>query len=121
MKTMTILSQVWKCRVWIWSERLGEFNSHGRVDLKTESHRNPIVYQKFFEAGSLVFELSKQCPREEPYSLTDQVRRFAKNVSADIAEAWRKRRNENHLFADALRPALNSFELSIATLSPADA
>ena len=41
-----------------------------------------------------VFELSKTFPREEMYSLTDQVRRSSRSVAANITEAWRKRRYE---------------------------
>src|SRR5688500_8219291 len=41
-----------------------------------------------------VFELSKGFPKEETYSLTDQVRRSSRSVCANIAEAWRKRRHE---------------------------
>ena len=39
-----------------------------------------------------VFVLSKTFPREETYSLTDQMRRSSRSVCANIAEAWRKRR-----------------------------
>ena len=39
-----------------------------------------------------VFELSKKFPKEEKYSLTDQIRRSSRSVSGNIAEAWRKRR-----------------------------
>ena len=39
-----------------------------------------------------IFELSKSFPKEEKYSLTDQIRRSSRSVSANIAEAWRKRR-----------------------------
>ncbi len=60
------------------------------------SHRNLIVYQKSFAAGRRIFELSKEFPREEMYSLTDQLRRSARSVSANIAEAWRKRRYKKH-------------------------
>jgi four helix bundle protein len=41
-----------------------------------------------------IFEASKAFPKEEQYSLTDQVRRSSRSVSANIAEAWRKRRYE---------------------------
>ena len=60
------------------------------------THRDLIVFQKSFAAGKRIFELSKSFPREEMYSLTDQVRRSSRSVSANIAEAWRKRRYENH-------------------------
>src|SRR5215470_8803838 len=39
-----------------------------------------------------VFELSKSFPKEETYSLTDQIRRSSRSVCANLAEAWRKRR-----------------------------
>src|ERR1041385_333383 len=41
-----------------------------------------------------IFELSKVFPREEMYSLTDQIRRSSRSVCANVAEAWRKRRYE---------------------------
>ena len=39
-----------------------------------------------------VFKLSKGFPKEETYSLTDQMRRSSRSVCANLAEAWRKRR-----------------------------
>ena len=46
-------------------------------------------------AGAMeIFELSKSFPKEETYSLTDQVRRSSRSVCANFAEAWRKRRYE---------------------------
>lgn len=41
-----------------------------------------------------LFEASKGFPKEETYSLTDQVRRSSRSVCANLAEAWRKRRYE---------------------------
>src|SRR5580704_5050964 len=41
-----------------------------------------------------LFEVSKGFPREETYSLTDQIRRSSRSVCANLAEAWRKRRYE---------------------------
>lgn len=41
-----------------------------------------------------VFDLTRTFPREEMYSLTDQVRRSSRSVAANITEAWRKRRYE---------------------------
>ena len=46
------------------------------------------------EAAMEIFELTKRFPREEMYSLTDQVRRSSRSVSAQIAEAWRRRKYE---------------------------
>ena len=41
-----------------------------------------------------IFELTKGFPKEEVYSLTDQIRRSSRSVCSNIAEAWRKRRYE---------------------------
>ncbi|MEM8734900.1 MAG: four helix bundle protein [Planctomycetota bacterium] len=64
--------------------------------MKIENHRDLIVFQKSFSADCNVFNVTKTFPREEMYSLTDQMRRSARSVSANIAEAWRKRRYEKH-------------------------
>ena len=58
------------------------------------NHRDLEVYQRAFDAAMKVFELSKGFPREETYSLTDQIRRSSRSVCANLAEAWRKRRYE---------------------------
>lgn len=55
-----------------------------------------IVWQKAFDLGLRVFETSKSWPHEERFALTDQVRRCSRSVSANIAEAWGKRRYEAH-------------------------
>jgi four helix bundle protein len=41
-----------------------------------------------------IFEISKSFPKKEKYSLTDQIRRFSRSVTACIAESWAKRRYE---------------------------
>jgi len=41
-----------------------------------------------------VFVASKRFPKEETYSLTDQIRRSSRSVCGNLAEAWRKRRYE---------------------------
>jgi len=55
------------------------------------------VYQDAFGAAMTIFQLSRSWPQEERYSLTDQIRRSSRAVSANIAEAWRKRRYPAHL------------------------
>jgi four helix bundle protein len=59
---------------------------------KVRTHTDLDVYQKAFEAAMNIFELSKAFPKEERYSLTDQIRRSSRSVCANLAEAWRKRR-----------------------------
>lgn len=52
------------------------------------------VYKLSVEVGMEIFQLSKTFPIEERCSLTDQVRRSSRSVSAQLAEAWRKRKYE---------------------------
>jgi four helix bundle protein len=56
-----------------------------------QNHTDLRVYQMAFEVAMAIFELSKQFPKEERYSLTDQIRRSSRSVCANLAEAWRKR------------------------------
>jgi four helix bundle protein len=55
-------------------------------------HTELDVYQRAFESAMRLHELSRSFPTEEKYSLTDQMRRAARSVCANTAEAWRKRR-----------------------------
>lgn len=57
-----------------------------------KSFRDLKVYQAAREAARLIFNISKSFPREEQYSLTDQMRRSARAVKSMIAEAWARRR-----------------------------
>ncbi|MFZ4671562.1 MAG: four helix bundle protein [Flavobacterium sp.] len=50
-----------------------------------------LAYKKGFEVAMEIFELTKSFPKEETYSLTDQVRRSSRSVTITIAEAYRKR------------------------------
>ncbi len=62
--------------------------------MKIIRHQDLDVYKKALEAAMQLFDLSKTFPREETYSLTDQIRRCSRSVCANLAEAWRKRRYE---------------------------
>jgi four helix bundle protein len=64
------------------------------VKKKVVTHFDLDVYTKAFDAAMTLFEASKRFPKEERYSLTDQVRRASRSVCANIAEGWRKRRYE---------------------------
>jgi four helix bundle protein len=56
------------------------------------SFRDLIVYQKAYKLAMEIFEISKEFPKEEKYSLTDQIRRSSRSVTSCIAEAWARRR-----------------------------
>ena len=63
------------------------------------SFRDLVVYQKAKAAAKLIFTVTKDFPREEMYSLTDQIRRSSRSMGAQIAEAWSKRRFEKHFIS----------------------
>lgn len=60
--------------------------------MKIRSHKDLEVYQLAFDMAMEVFQLTKDFPKEEKYSLTDQIRRSSRSVCANLAEAFRKRR-----------------------------
>jgi len=59
---------------------------------KIRSVRDLKVYRKAFDSAMEIFELTKKFPKEEIYSLTDQIRRASRSVCSNISEGWRKRR-----------------------------
>lgn len=60
--------------------------------MKVSKHTDLIVYQIAFKAALHIYELTKTFPKEEKYSLTDQIRRSSRSVCANLAEAFRKRK-----------------------------
>ena len=56
------------------------------------SFKDLIVYQKAYKLAMEIFEITKSFPKEEKYSLTDQIRRSSRSVTSCIAESWAKRR-----------------------------
>jgi len=64
-----------------------------------ESFKDLVVYQKARGIAKEVFKITKSFPKEEMYSLTDQVRRSSRSIGAQIAEAWGKRRYEKHFIS----------------------
>ncbi len=59
-----------------------------------KTHQDLEVYKESFDLAMQIFQNSKSFPKEERYSLTDQVRRSSRSICANLAEAWRKRRYE---------------------------
>lgn len=69
-----------------------------------ESYKDLVVYQRARQLAQDIFKTTQNFPREETYSLTDQVRRSSRSIGAQIAEAWAKRLYEKH-FASKLSDA----------------
>jgi four helix bundle protein len=59
---------------------------------KIRSHQELDVYKMAFNSAMEIFEICKSFPKEEKYSLTDQIRRSSRSVCANIGEAFRKRK-----------------------------
>ncbi|HSQ40489.1 MAG TPA: four helix bundle protein, partial [Anaerolineales bacterium] len=64
-----------------------------------QSFRDLIVYQKSRQLQREILKLTKSFPREEMFSLTDQIRRSSRSIGANITEAWAKRRYEKHFIS----------------------
>ena len=72
---------------------------NGVMTDKIRSSRDLKVYQKAFDLQHAIFEVSKDFPKEELYSFTDQIRRASRSVGANLAEAWHKRRYIAHFLS----------------------
>lgn len=64
----------------------------GRKTKRISSVRELDVYKVAFDTAMEIFEVSKTFPKEERYSLTDQVRKSSRSVCTNLSEGWRKRR-----------------------------
>lgn len=63
------------------------------------NHTDLLDYKKSFVLAMRVFEVSKLFPREEKYSLTDQIRRSSRSVTVTITESYRKRTYPKNFFS----------------------
>jgi len=83
-----------------WKTRCGAADwANGRIRRLHEvtmgnirSFKELKVWQRAMDAAMEIFRHPRECPSEERFSLTDQIRRSSRSVPANIAEAWRKRR-----------------------------
>ncbi len=60
-----------------------------------QSYNDLKVYSLSYYAAMEIFWLTKKFPKEEQFSLTDQIRRSSRSISANIVEGWSKRIYEN--------------------------
>jgi four helix bundle protein len=77
--------------------------------MSIKSVRDLEVYRLAFELAMNVFELTKKFPKEEAYSLTDQIRRSSRAVPINIREGYAKRKYEN-VFIRHLTDSMGSSE-----------
>ncbi|MBI5951740.1 MAG: four helix bundle protein [Chloroflexi bacterium] len=81
-----------------------------------KSFRDLVVYQKSRQLSKEILKLTKSFPKEEMFSLTDQIRRSSRSIGANLAEAWAKRRYEKHFLRSCYalsKDMSNSFDESL--------
>jgi four helix bundle protein len=79
----------------------------GKLGIKTV--KDLKVYNLAFELAMEIFKLTLSFPKEERYSLTDQIRRSSRSVAINIREGFAKRKYEN-VFVRHLNDSLGSSE-----------
>ncbi len=63
-----------------------------RKTTRIKSVREIDVYKLAFKTAMEIFKISEKFPKEEKYSLTDQIRRSSRSVCTNLSEGWRKRK-----------------------------
>ena len=64
-----------------------------------QSYKDLEVYEASRQLAKEIFSIAKSFPRDEMFSLTDQIRRSSRSVGVQIAEAWAKRGYEKHFIS----------------------
>lgn len=72
-----------------------------------------LAYTKAFEVSMQIFEISKKFPKEETYSLTDQIRRSSRSVCANLAESYRKRVYYKHFMSKVTDAQMENSETEV--------
>ena len=72
-----------------------------------------IVYKKAFALAMEIFEMTKTFPKEEKYSLIDQIRRSSRSVCANLGEGYRKRRYVAHFIAKTTDSDMENTETQV--------
>ena len=81
--------------------------------MSAKTFKDLTVYKKAFELAMDIFKVSKGFPKEEIYSLTDQIRRSSRSVCACIGEAYRKRQYEAHFISKSSDADMENTETKV--------
>jgi len=105
VKTMVKVSSL---EIGVRSRELGVGSKESRRDArnifkwkleKMGDYKSLLVFQKAYALAMEIFETSKRFPKEEQYSLTDQIRRSSRSVCTNIGEAYKRRRYKAHFLS----------------------
>tara|TARA_R110000850_G_scaffold24870_2_gene72293 strand:+ start:176 stop:547 length:372 start_codon:yes stop_codon:yes gene_type:complete len=72
-----------------------------------------LAYTKAFDLAMQIFEVSKNFPKEETYSLTDQIRRSSRSVCTNLAESYRKRVYIKHFLSKVTDAQMENSETEV--------
>ena len=78
-----------------------------------KSFKETTVYKKAFALAMEIFETSKSFPKEETYSLTDQIRRSSRSVCTNLAEAYRKKLYKAHFISKVTDSDMENSETGV--------
>ena len=84
-----------------------------RMKGKYRGYRDLKVYQLSYQLALDIHNITKKFPKEEKYSLTDQIRRSSRSIPVNIAEAWKKRRYEKTFVAKLIDSAGEAGETEV--------
>ena len=80
--------------------------------MSARSVKDIKVFKKAFSLAMSIFEFSKSFPKEETYSLTDQIRRSSRSVCICLLEAYRKKRYPAHFISKVTDSDMENSETS---------
>lgn len=80
---------------------------------KLAGYKDLDVYKLSYKMALEIFEETKEFPKEEKYSLTDQIRRSSRSVSANIGESWGKRMYRSHFVSKLSDSYMEAYETQV--------
>jgi four helix bundle protein len=81
--------------------------------MRYNGYRDLRAYKLAYKLCMEIFEITKTFPREEKYSLTDQIRRSSRSIPANLAEAWKKRKYEKMFVSKVIDAAGEAGETEV--------
>src|SRR5688572_22209678 len=59
-------------------------------------YKDLLAFKKGYQLAMEIFGITKRFPKEEKYSLTDQIRRSSRSVCVNMVEAYRRKRYKDY-------------------------
>jgi len=78
--------------------------------MSSKNVKETKVYKVAFELAMEIFEVTETFPKEEKYSLTDQIRRSSRSVCTCLLEAHRRKRYPSHFVSKVTDPDMENSE-----------